>query len=407
MKRGFLWNFAGVVLYNLGQWLVLVGIAQALSAEAVGHYALALAIAAPVYLTLGLNLRLARATDAEDHWPWAAYTRLRFGLNIASFIVTVALGALFQLGNQGLAIIALVALSKGFEASSQLVYGQFQHAERMDLVARSLILRAVIGVGVLLILLGLTRSLPVAVAGQTVAWATVYLVHDRSLAHRATALPHPDRSVGRRDVWSLTRSAAPLGFDAGVGSFAISAPRFVVQALLGPAALGVFAALAYLAQLVSLTTGALGDAVIARLAKLHVSRDRRNFWRTMGLVLAFGWLVTGGALAAAALIGAPAIRFALGPEYVNQPVLFVLLLGAGFTTFQRTLARGLYASRRYSAAASVNFCVLVASVGIAVATIPQWGLVGAAATQGSAFAIGTLITTWFLLGRGEPKGAGS
>lgn len=398
MSRAFLWNFVGVLLYNLGQGVILVGIARALSVEAVGQYALALAIAAPVYLTIGLNLRLARATDAHDSWPWPAYIRLRSLLNMFSFTVTLILGILFQLGAEGLLVVGLVAVSKGFEASSQLVYGHCQLAERMDLVARSLILRGVGGAGLLLAVLTLTQSLPTAIAAQTVAWAVIYLVNDRPLGHRlqSQATPRKQRATSGQ-VWSLLRVATPLGVDAGVSSFAISVPRFVVHMTLGSGALGLYAPLAYLAQLVSLTTGALGDVVISRLSRFHVSNQRRAFWKTMTVVIIFGWVVTAGAVGGAALLGEPLLRWALGPEYANQDVLLVLLIGAGFMTFEQTLARALYAARRYKAVAWVNFCILVASISLAIALIPSWGLVGAAATQGAAFALGTLLTAAYIL----------
>ncbi|WP_109471075.1 lipopolysaccharide biosynthesis protein [Ornithinimicrobium cavernae] len=396
MHRSFVWNFSGVLVYNFSQLLILAAIARLLSAEAVGHYALALAITAPVYLTIGLNLRLIRTTDARDRWSWTTYTHLRLILNIASFLVAMTIGTLFRLDDEQFLTLALVAVSKGFEASSQLIYGQYQFAERMDLVARSLILRGVLGVGLLVGVLSTTQSLPLAVAGQTVAWVTVYAAHDRPLAHSRTDLPHRDDRVDARQVLALARYSAPLGLDAGVGSFAITIPRYVVQLVLGPTALGIFATLAYLAQLVSLTTGALGDAVLARLARLHATEDKRSFWGTMIIVVAFGWIVTALALAAAVMFGAQWVTLALGAEFVNQQVLIILLIGAGFTTCQRSLARAFYASQRYALVAFVNSIVLLASILIALTAIPRWGLTGAALTQGSAFVIGTLITMWLL-----------
>ncbi len=68
LRRNFAWNLLGETSYSLGQWLLLVLLARLQSPEIVGQFAYALAVTAPVYLLVGLNLRVVQATDARAVW---------------------------------------------------------------------------------------------------------------------------------------------------------------------------------------------------------------------------------------------------------------------------------------------------------------------------------------------------
>lgn len=399
VRANFSWNLLGVTVYNLSQWLLLVVVARLVGVHGVGELALALAIAAPVYLTLGLNLRMVRATDVVRRWSPATYSRLRLLLNALALLSSVLIGIVFGVRGDALLTLVAVCLGKAVETTSQLTYGYFQLREHLAPVGRSLVARAATGLGGMALGLSAFDRLPAGAAGMALGWFAVYLLHDMPCEKR---LLSTEQEALRREcigtpgrpgsLGSLAFKALPLGLDAGVGSVATNMPRYAVQYFLGTAALGVFAPLAYLAQVVSFVTGALGDAVLGRLAHLHHQARGRDFWILLGHVLAFGVGVALGAVLGAWLLGAWLIGWLMGPEFVDQPVLLVLMLGAGAITFQRSLARALYASLRYSSALVVNTVVCACATGLAWTLVPAHGLVGAAATVGLAFLGGSALT---------------
>ncbi|TCJ30209.1 lipopolysaccharide biosynthesis protein [Nocardioides jejuensis] len=404
LRRNLLANLVGIAAYNLGQWLLLVVLARMTGTGDVGRFALALAISAPVYLAVGLNLRMVRATDARREWRPEQYGRLRIVLNAVSLAVVMAIGLGLHMSTADLMLLGVVSISKAVEATSQVLYGFFTLRERLDLVSRSLVLRAVLGLasfsGALVAGLGVTA----AAAGLAGAWFVVYLFHDRPEYQRALAtdadyMAAQGLVAGESSATSrLARRALPLGVDAGVGSVALNVPRYGVQLSLGVDHLAVFASLAYLAQVVSFITGAFGDAVLGRLVVLHHTSSAKAFWRVLFAVLFFGCAVTGAAVVGAALVGRPVIGALMGHAYVDQSVLLILLTGAGMVTLQRSLARALYARQRFVDAMLVDTAVLIASLGWAALLIPRWGLDGAAAVLGLSFLVGTFVTL-ALLGR--------
>ena len=406
LRRNFAWSFVGTTVYSVVQWLLLVALAKLGSSHIVGEFALILAISAPVYLTVGLNLRVVRATDVRRIWTPKQYYTLRQLLNLVSLVVAMCLG--LALGLRGVSILAFlfVCLGKSVETTSLMLYGFFQLRERLDLVARSLLLRAFLGAGGFVTMLALTGELTPACAGMAAGWFVTWLIHDR-LQERALQASEAEAmsndgmmavdSGGSATVGSLARKAVPLGVDAGVGSVATNLPRYAVYLSLGSSQLGVFATLAYAAQVVSMITGAMGDTVVGRLAKQAELGNVKSFSRLLLKLVAFGLAVTAVTSLAAWLLGAWAIRLVLGEEYVNQPVLILLMLGAGAITMQRSLARGLQAAHKYSSVLLVDTVIMIATLGIAIVLVPTFGMPGAAATLGLGFLAGVTLSMVLIL----------
>ena len=66
LTRNFSWTLIGTLeLYAFCQWGMLVVLAKLCSTLMVGQCALALAITAPVFVFVGLNLRTVQVTDAR------------------------------------------------------------------------------------------------------------------------------------------------------------------------------------------------------------------------------------------------------------------------------------------------------------------------------------------------------
>lgn len=394
-RHGLLRNFTSVLgantVYRISQWILVVFIARWGSAHDVGQFALAQALAAPVFLTVGLNLRAARATDVEDHWRPGTYHRLRHLVNVLALMVTMALGAVVSPTAGFLTVLGCLALSKASEASSQLTYGLAQRVERLDVMAHSLLARSLLGTAAFAWTFYLERNLALACGMMALSWGLITLVHDlpreRHLLRR-----HPPASRSDHGTWqSLAKEALPLGMTAGISSLTLNLPRYTVHAFMGSVALGLFASLAYLGQTVQMITGSLSDSLIGRLARSAQAGNQRQFVRTLLMLSGFSLAVSLVVVAGGALLGAPVIRLLLGPEYVNQPVLIALLTGSLFVTMQRVIGRGLQGGRRFKDIMLMDACTCVFTAIACVAAVPQWGLFGAAVASGAGWALGSLV----------------
>src|SRR5207302_1077340 len=65
LRVNFGWTLAGTVLYAACQWAMLSVLAKLTSPEEVGHFALGLAVARPIFILSDLPLRAIQATHAR------------------------------------------------------------------------------------------------------------------------------------------------------------------------------------------------------------------------------------------------------------------------------------------------------------------------------------------------------
>jgi len=162
LRRNFQWTIVGNVVYACTQWGILVLLAHLGDAVVVGRFSLGLAITAPIMLFAGLSLRAVQATDARREFLFADYAGLRL-LMVAIALSAIVSIALYEYSGETAAIIMLFGVSKSIESLSDLFYGFWQQHERLDLIAKSLVLR-----GLLAIILGAA-----AYIASRAAWAAM------------------------------------------------------------------------------------------------------------------------------------------------------------------------------------------------------------------------------------------
>src|ERR1035437_5155132 len=142
LRLNFSWTVMGNVVYGGTQWGILVLLARLGDPGAVGQFSLGLAITAPIMLFASLSLRAVQATDARTEFQFRDYAGLRILMTIiAACVIFGVSGALYR-GETALTVAAF-AVSKGIESLSDVIYGLWQQQERMDLIAKSLMLRGV------------------------------------------------------------------------------------------------------------------------------------------------------------------------------------------------------------------------------------------------------------------------
>src|SRR5689334_1523936 len=73
IRSPFAWSGAGFFVYGACQWAILAILARHTEVADFGEYSLALAIAAPVALLTGLQLRVVQGTDARGAYNFADY----------------------------------------------------------------------------------------------------------------------------------------------------------------------------------------------------------------------------------------------------------------------------------------------------------------------------------------------
>ncbi|ADY27689.1 polysaccharide biosynthesis protein (plasmid) [Deinococcus proteolyticus MRP] len=390
LRAGMLWTVAGQGVYSAAQWLMVIVLARSGGASDVGLYSLGLALTAPLFLLLGLQLRAVQATDAQGHFEFRDYAALRLPSMALGLAVTAVLAWLYPHASGP---VWWLGVAKALEGGSDVMYGLMQQRERLDWIAQSTLLRGLLGLALLALIYRLTGDLTLATLGLALAGLATLLLFDLPRGRRLAA--------GRWWTWppssALLRLALPLGVVIGLVSLGTNLPRLFVERQLGREALGIYAALSYVTVAGSVFVVALGTALTTRLSQVFARGDRAGFVRlTLALMAGAGGV---GLLLVllSAVAGAPLLALLYGPAYAEHARTFFWLTLAGVAGYlASSLGFAVTAARRFREQLPL-FAVVTAVLVLACWwLIPRYGLLGAAA----ATLIGTLaqlLGSWLIV----------
>ncbi len=382
LRRNFSWTLAGNLLYAACQWGMVAALARLGSPEAVGRFALGAAVATPILMFTNLQLRQAQATDARGEYAFPDYLGLRLLTSALALAAAGAWGLVAGYRGETLAVLLAFMAGKAVESICDVFYGHFQQRERMDHVARSLALRGLLALLALAATYAATGSLVAATVAMGAAWLAVLLLWDLRAARALQGgAPAP---LGPRWRWPVLRRLVTLSLPLGVSMMLISlnanVPRYFVEQRLGPRALGVFAAMAYVMVAGTTVVAALGQSAAPRLARLFAAGDRRGFRRLLGRLVAVGAALGVAGVLVAALAGRPLLTLLYGAEYADPRVFLWVMVAAGLGYVGSFLGYGITATRAFRRFTLPYAAVTAVAVAASAALIGAHGLLGAAWT---------------------------
>ena len=395
VASGFLWVLAGYTAYMACQWGMLVALARWGTVESVGQFHRALAVTAPIVLFTNLGLRRVYATDARSAFRFADYFGLRVLTGVAALLL---IGAFIGIGGHPAAmawVILAMGVAKVIESISDILHGYFQNRRRIDIGARSTLLRGPLSLAGLAAAFFLTKSVFWAVAGMAAGWLAVVLLYD---VPRAAGLrrsePGRGSTAGSMKAWaSLARTSFPLGIVALITSLRSNIPTFVIAAHLGERWLGLFAAMVYFHAASNRVVSALGEAGTTPLAARYFAGDRASFLRLLGRMTLVTLVVGAAGVAVAALAGRPILAAFYGPDYAAESAILVAIMAAvaaanvqTILDYAMTAARYLRVQPYLYAGGAILLFLLC------LALVPSHGIRGAALALGIGSAVEMLAS---------------
>ena len=386
LRKNFTWTFAGNAIYAASQWGQLVVLAKLGSPETVGQFALALAICAPVIMFANLQLRSVQATDARHEYAFADYLGLRLMTTAAAYLVIISIVVLSGYQRETALAILCIGISKCFEAVSDVIFGLLQQQERMDRIAKSLMIEGPLTLVVMTVVLFVTHSIVWATGSLAVVWGLQLAFYDIPSALMILRAQSPG------DEWKLMRPrfdfkrlrplvwlALPLGLAGSLNSLNTNIPRYFIQSFLGEQQLGIFAASAYFILIGAYVISALGQSASPRLAHHYQSGDFAKFRRLRNQLIGLGALLGAIGILVVWLGGGFILNFAYGSKYAQQAdVLLILMIASALQYTFMFLGTTLNVMRRFQFHAYIQTLSIGMTVLLSIILIKDYGIRGAA-----------------------------
>jgi O-antigen/teichoic acid export membrane protein len=379
LRRNAAWAFLGQVVFAACHWGGFIVLGRLGGPEELGRYALALAVVTPIMLFGRMQMRELQVADAVQRHRFEDYLAVRLAGTSCAGVIILAIAFLEHTWQAALPIL-LVASARAFENLSEVHYGLAHRHRRLDLVARSMMLRGVLG----LLALGtgyyLSKDLAVGLIGMAAAWGLVWCLFDRpsTKAWRQHAGPRPAGQPRLRSRLRLAWTAAPLAIAMLLVTLNPNVPRYFIEGMIGPAALGLFAAMAHFVLAGRMIINAFCQAASPRLADLYAAGDRGEFRSLLLRVMGFSLLPGLGGLAVAIVFGRELLGLIYGPRFAEGADIFPWIMLVGAVLYVQTpFDYGLTAMHQFKIQPLIFGLVVLVNASGCLLLVPRYGLLGA------------------------------
>jgi len=341
-----------------------------------------------------LQLRAVQATDAKHEFLFGDYLGLRLITTTLALLAIIGTAFVSGYRMETTLVIIAVGVAKSFESISDVFYGLLQKHEKMDRIAKSMMIKGPLSLVALGTGVYLTKSTLWGSIGLAVAWMLVlagYDIRSGLLIQRSSLSISNITSVkvklrtlliSRWDksmLIKLTWIALPMGLVMLLISLNTNIPRYFIEHYHGEWNLGIYAAISYLMVAGSMVVSALGQSASPRLAKYYASGEVNKFRDLLLKLVGIGILLGAVGVIIVAVAGKPILLLLYGPEYAKQVVVFVwLMVAAGINYIASFLGYGMTAAR-YFRVQTPLFAFIACTLAIACLwLVPRYGLMGAA-----------------------------
>lgn len=388
---------------------MLVILARLTSPEMVGRFALGLAVAAPIIMLSNLQLRAVQATDAREEYQFCHYLGLRLITTTLALLMIVGIIFLGKYSLSAGSAILAIGFSKAFESISDVYYGYMQRHERLDCIAKSMLIKGPASLCSLGVVVYVTGDILWGVISLALTWALILILYDIPTAKKVfrclvnDGLTPMNLQDGLRPnfnmslILKIARLALPLGVVMCLVSLTPNIPRYFVEHYWGEKNLGIFAAIAYLVVAGNTLVGALGQSATPRLANYYAAGNYTKFRQLLLRMLSIGGAMGAVGVFTAAIAGRPLLEFFYGSEYATHIKLFIWLMVFGGVTFVASFCGyGMTAARYFRMQMPLFMLVACVTGGVSWILIPNLGIIGAAFSLLSG-AVAQLIGSIFVI----------
>ncbi len=391
MTRNLTWVFAGNTATAAAQWGVIVILTRCSGPEVLGAYVLGLSIASVAFALTNLELRTLFVTDGTRLIPFATYFQLRAITGVVTLLVLGLLAGFLPHSNgmevQGMQMrvaIVAVALVKGLDGLSDVIYAQLQSRETMTSIGHSQLAKALLSLWLLGVTLTFFQNQMWAIGALVVSSAFVLLFHDLPILRIISNSTNPglNWNASSKQMMSLVRTGIPLAIVTTMVMLHAALPRFVVASSMGKAEAGIMGALTYAAIAPNLVMVALGQASVTTLVRSLAEENRKEYLAAICRLLAVAMTLGSVTLLLGFFVGERILHLLYGPQFLGHEKELLVFLGASAVGYVNTaLGYGLSSSRVFATQIPMMASVCLICLAVSLILVPRWGLIGAASAQ--------------------------
>jgi O-antigen/teichoic acid export membrane protein len=359
------------------QWSILMFIARVDGPSLLGEYSLAQAYAGPAFFLGSLSLRAQYLVLQPSRSLFSDFLFLRLVFPGFVFACLLLFIHFYYISPTFISIATAIFAMKYVEGFFDLVSGKMQREGDVIGVATTSATRCLFSIIAFGAIYLATRNLPLALFFLPAIWIVFFLLQRKRL-NINVQLPEVLTVANFKRRLGLAVSLFPFSVSLIVNSLALNAPRFILDAALGPKDLGFFSAISHFLTIGALVTGSVAQMALPALVDAITKDSSRKFWQR---------LVWPAAMVQCGSIVGVIIAIAMGPELLNlfygrqfesqSHTLVVAAIVGGPVYCSFIFVNGCYATQMRRELLAIQCLSLLVVVTATLILVPRFGVDGA------------------------------
>lgn len=374
LRQSILWNAWGCTFYLAVQWLLTIIVTRTLGYEDAGVFSLAMSITNIFYALSTYGMKNYQIADLGGKFSTGNYVTSRFvtcGIaTIGCIVFTLVNGYTFY---QRTCIIIYMVF-KLSESFFDVLLGVYQKHWRMDLMGKSMTMRACLMLVSFSSMILIMHNLAVAIMAMAVLTFMVVIFYDVNKVKRLEVI-RCFENVSK--VGSLLRECFPLAVYMLLSTSIGSIPRYFLEIFRGSEELGIYASVASPTLIIQMSASYLFNPMITIFSESFNSKDKTRFMKALLDCVKGSVLISVLAILGGKIFGRLGLRILFGEsilayEFLLIPLIVCTILTAEIWLFSSVLT----VVRNFKGLIVGNGCAVVLSVIGSMVLIPKYGMQG-------------------------------
>ncbi|MBQ7410859.1 MAG: lipopolysaccharide biosynthesis protein [Clostridia bacterium] len=318
--KNFIWNSLGTGINSFNSLFFLIIVTRVNDIHTAGIFSIAYATATILYTLAMYSGRLCQVTDIENKIKDKDYIANRALTCLIMLIGATGFLLVKQYSGFKTTIFALLAIFKGLEAFSDILYGVMQKNDILYKSGQSLSLKGFVGIAAFLVVDLITRDLRWACFAVIVVNLAVLIVYDYFIVTRK--LIDNKFKINKENVLSIFKSEFFVFVNSFAGIYILNAPKYAIDSFLTEDIQAIYGYIMMPATVMTLFTQFIVMPFLGKLKEMYENKQLKEIeqvtFKIKLIVIAFG---------AFAVLAA----FLLGPEFLG------LVYGLDLTAYRMNL----------------------------------------------------------------------
>ncbi len=319
-KLGYqaIWNTAGNAVYLFALWLLTVITTRLLGYPAAGNLTLAMSVGNIFAIVQMFGVRSFQSSDVTFQYSPGDYLCARCVTVAGGGLLCLAAGLLLGYRGGILGTILLFLLFKTSESFSDVLFGDDQRMNHLELAGYSMLLRGVLTAGLFFAGAFYLRSLNAALLAAAAGVLALSLLYDLPLCRKTVR----DCGAASGGIGGVLKNCFPLFLAALIPTAITAVPRILLERSFGAELLGYYGNVSTPALLLTTVVPTILAALLPGYGMSYAAGDYRAIRRTW-LLSVLGTLV----LSVICFLGALALgRIVLSFVYTKSILPYVRYL---------------------------------------------------------------------------------